>query len=61
MHVALYTADIARAVTFYRTLFRSEPAKVREDYAKFEVAETAGVGDGVLSRRVRQPWQRASV
>ena len=39
MHVALYTADIPRAVAFYRTLFGVEPVKVRDDYAKFEPAE----------------------
>ncbi len=39
MHVALYAADIPRAVAFYRTLFGVEPVKVRADYAKFEVAE----------------------
>ena len=39
MHVALYTTDIPRAIDFYRTLFAVDPVKVRDDYAKFEVAE----------------------
>jgi len=36
-HVALYVKDIAAAVARYRKLLGREPAKVRHDYAKFEI------------------------
>src|SRR5947209_5852921 len=36
-HLSLNVADLARAVTFYRALFGTEPAKRRADYAKFEL------------------------
>jgi catechol 2,3-dioxygenase-like lactoylglutathione lyase family enzyme len=36
-HVGLHTADLNRAVRFYRVLFGAEPAKHYDDYAKFEV------------------------
>jgi len=36
-HLSLNVSDLARAVTFYRTLFGVEPAKQRGDYAKFEL------------------------
>jgi catechol 2,3-dioxygenase-like lactoylglutathione lyase family enzyme len=38
-HVALYVADIDRAVAHYRKLLGLAPAKVRHDYAKFEIAD----------------------
>jgi catechol 2,3-dioxygenase-like lactoylglutathione lyase family enzyme len=38
-HLSLNVSDLGRAVGFYRTLFGVEPAKVRGDYAKFEVAD----------------------
>lgn len=38
-HVSLNVADLARSVDFFRTLFGVEPAKRRDDYAKFEPAE----------------------
>lgn len=34
-HVNLPVADVERSVAFYRELFRSEPVKQRDDYAKF--------------------------
>ena len=37
-HISLNVTDLNRSVAFFRTLFGSEPAKVRPDYAKFEVA-----------------------
>jgi catechol 2,3-dioxygenase-like lactoylglutathione lyase family enzyme len=38
-HVALYVRDIPEAVDRYRTLLGLEPAKVRADYAKFEIVD----------------------
>src|SRR5215470_16856860 len=36
-HLSLNVADLGRSVAFYRCLFNCEPAKRRDDYAKFEV------------------------
>ena len=36
-HLSLNVADLSRSVAFYRTLFGTEPAKLRSDYAKFEL------------------------
>ncbi|MCW5891293.1 MAG: VOC family protein [bacterium] len=38
-HVALYVESIPAAVEQYRKILRLEPAKVRRDYAKFEIAD----------------------
>lgn len=38
-HVALYVEDIATAVAQYRKVLGIEPAKVKADYAKFEIAD----------------------
>ena len=38
-HVALYVRDIPTAVARYRQLLGIEPAKVRRDYAKFEIVD----------------------
>ena len=38
-HVALYVDSIADAVAQYRKLLGIEPAKVRHDYAKFELQD----------------------
>ena len=38
-HVSLYVDDIDAAVARYRKIFGIEPAKVRHDYAKFELAD----------------------
>lgn len=38
-HVALYVEDLDAAVERYRKLLGREPAKVRHDYAKFEIAD----------------------
>jgi catechol 2,3-dioxygenase-like lactoylglutathione lyase family enzyme len=35
-HVSLNVSDLHKAIAFYRSLFGIEPAKVRDDYAKFE-------------------------
>src|SRR5882757_338103 len=38
-HASLNVADLDRSIAFYRVLLGTEPAKVRADYAKFELAE----------------------
>ncbi len=38
-HVALYVQDIPTAVAQYRKILGIEPAKVKADYAKFEIAD----------------------
>ena len=38
-HVALYVRDLDAAIARYRKLFGQEPAKVRHDYAKFEISD----------------------
>ena len=38
-HVAIYVQDIPAAVEQYRRILGIEPAKVRRDYAKFELAD----------------------
>ena len=38
-HVSLYVDDIDAAVERYRKILGVEPAKVRHDYAKFELAD----------------------
>jgi catechol 2,3-dioxygenase-like lactoylglutathione lyase family enzyme len=38
-HVSLYVADVEAAVARYRKILGIEPAKVRHDYAKFEIAD----------------------
>src|SRR5262249_14046000 len=36
-HLSLNVSDLGRSVAFYRTLFGRPPAKLRADYAKFEL------------------------
>lgn len=38
-HASLNVSDLTRSVAFYKELFGIEPAKVHDDYAKFELAE----------------------
>ena len=38
-HVALYVSDLDAAIERYRKVLGQEPAKVRHDYAKFEIAD----------------------
>ena len=38
-HASLNVSNLDRAVAFYRVLLGTEPAKVRQDYAKFDLAE----------------------
>ena len=38
-HASLNVADLDRSIAFYRVLLGAEPAKVRTDYAKFDLAE----------------------
>ena len=40
-HLALTVTDVARSIPFYEALLGSGPAKVRDGYAKFEVADPA--------------------
>ena len=40
-HLALTVTDVTRSIPFYEALLGSEPAKVRDGYAKFEVADPA--------------------
>lgn len=37
VHVSLNVADVAKSIDFYRRLFNVEPARVRADYAKFDI------------------------
>ena len=38
-HASLNVSELDRSIAFYRVLLGVEPAKVRSDYAKFELAE----------------------
>ena len=38
-HASLNVADLDRSIAFYRVLLGADPAKVRPDYAKFDLAE----------------------
>src|SRR5262245_60505784 len=38
-HASLTVTDLTRSISFYRVLLDVEPAKVRRDYAKFELDE----------------------
>jgi len=38
-HVALYVSDLDAAIARYRKILGQEPAKVRKDYAKFEISD----------------------
>lgn len=38
-HLSLNVSNLERSVTFYKILFDREPAKLRDDYAKFEADE----------------------
>ena len=40
-HLALTVADVDRSIPFYEALLGTAPAKVRDGYAKFEVADPA--------------------
>ena len=40
-HLALTVTDVTRSIPFYEALLGTAPAKVRGDYAKFEVADPA--------------------
>jgi catechol 2,3-dioxygenase-like lactoylglutathione lyase family enzyme len=40
-HLALTVTDVKRSIPFYEALLGVEPAKVRDDYAKFEVPDPA--------------------
>jgi catechol 2,3-dioxygenase-like lactoylglutathione lyase family enzyme len=38
-HASLNVSDLPRSIAFYRVLLGTGPAKVRDDYAKFDLAE----------------------
>lgn len=38
-HLSLNSSNLMKSIGFYRVLFGIEPAKIRADYAKFEVVE----------------------
>lgn len=38
-HLSLNVSNLTRSVTFYRVLFGLEPAKLHDDYAKFELVD----------------------
>src|ERR1700741_3586734 len=38
-HASLNVSNLDKSVGFYRVLLGAEPAKVRSDYAKFDIAE----------------------
>ena len=62
-HIALYVRDLDAAIVRYRKLLGQEPAKVRRDYAKFEIADppvilslnTGGVPGTVSHLGIRYP------
>jgi predicted enzyme related to lactoylglutathione lyase len=37
IHFGLYVSNLERSIAFYKELFQTEPAKVKSDYAKFEL------------------------
>ena len=39
IHVALNISDLATSVEFYRHFFQTDPIKVREGYAKFDLSD----------------------
>jgi catechol 2,3-dioxygenase-like lactoylglutathione lyase family enzyme len=62
-HVALYVQDLEAAIARYRKVLGQEPAKVRQDYAKFEIGDppvilslnTGGVPGTVSHLGIRYP------
>jgi len=38
-HVSIYVKDLQAAIERYRTILGIDPAKVRDDYAKFEISD----------------------
>src|SRR2546430_502680 len=42
-HVSMYVKDLDAALERYRKILGTEPAKVRPDYAKFELADPPGI------------------
>ncbi|WP_206109271.1 ArsI/CadI family heavy metal resistance metalloenzyme [Paenibacillus sp. HB172176] len=41
MHVAVNCSDLDKSLAFYRSFFGTEPAKVKDNYAKFELDSPA--------------------
>lgn len=51
-HVSIDTADLSASVAFYRALLGAEPALLRHDYARFDLADPALVlGLNAVGRR----------
>lgn len=40
-HISINVANVKESIEFYTKMFGSEPAKVRDDYAKFDLTEPA--------------------
>jgi catechol 2,3-dioxygenase-like lactoylglutathione lyase family enzyme len=59
-HASLNVSDLERSIGFYRALLGAEPAKVRSDYAKFDLADPQMFGHVVL-RDADQPRDVADV
>ncbi len=38
-HISINVSDVKQSVEFYKRMFGTEPAKVRDDYAKFDLSE----------------------
>ena len=51
VQLALNVDDLDEAITFYSKLFNTAPAKVKEGYAKFAVAEPP------LKLVLSKPWE----
>ncbi|MGN7308771.1 VOC family protein, partial [Bacillus subtilis] len=39
MHVALNCTDLNKSLDFYRAFFGTEPSKIKDNYAKFELED----------------------
>lgn len=38
-HISINVSDVKESVEFYQRMFGTEPAKIRSDYAKFDLAQ----------------------
>jgi catechol 2,3-dioxygenase-like lactoylglutathione lyase family enzyme len=50
VHIALDVRDVEASLPFYETLFGQRPTKVRDGYAKFEVADLLRARDAHVAR-----------
>jgi hypothetical protein len=68
MHVHVSVNDLAESVRFYATLFKAEPAVIKEDYAKWMLDDprvnfaisTRGEARGLDHLGIQGPSQRRS-